>query len=253
MMISERLRQIADMCGSCRLVADVGCDHGYAAAWLLKEGRAESAYCMDLRKGPLERARETLLREGLADRAELIQSDGLRAIAMSPEYQVPDTVIISGMGGQLITDILSLKPTDGKTDPEGRFLSGKAESYLKQVGRLVLSPQSEPEILRHYLTDRLGFLIREERMLKEEGKYYVILSVCPKEPADREAYRTEADYRYGTLLPASGDPVFREFLTWEKGKTEELLEKLAPEKGEGAERRKQELLKQLSEIAPYLA
>ena len=96
MMISERLRQIADMCGSCRLVADVGCDHGYAAAWLLKEGRAESAYCMDLRKGPLERARETLLREGLADRAELIQSDGLRAIAMSPEYQVPDTVIISG-------------------------------------------------------------------------------------------------------------------------------------------------------------
>ena len=40
------------------VVADIGTDHGYIPIYLCKEGKIERALAVDVKEGPLERARE---------------------------------------------------------------------------------------------------------------------------------------------------------------------------------------------------
>ena len=56
--ISDRLRTVAHMCEKGAVVADIGTDHGYLPIYLVQEGIAPSAIAMDLRKGPLDKAKK---------------------------------------------------------------------------------------------------------------------------------------------------------------------------------------------------
>ena len=53
MSLRPRLKMAVDMvrCGSS--LADIGTDHGYLPAWLVKSGKCKSAVAADLRKSPL--------------------------------------------------------------------------------------------------------------------------------------------------------------------------------------------------------
>ena len=62
--ISDRLRTVAHMCEKGAVVADIGTDHGYLPIYLVQEGIAASAIAMDLRKGPLDKAKKHICDNG---------------------------------------------------------------------------------------------------------------------------------------------------------------------------------------------
>ena len=65
--ISERLRTAAGLIGEGERLADVGTDHGYVPIYLVERKRIPSAIAMDIRTGPLERAREHIRMYGMED------------------------------------------------------------------------------------------------------------------------------------------------------------------------------------------
>lgn len=186
MDISFRLQQISDMVTAGHRVADIGTDHGYVPIKLVLENRIPSALAMDVREGPLQRAREHVLRYGLEDKIQLRLSDGLEQL----DAEEADTIVIAGMGGDLMTKILQAQ--------EMRFLQNK---------EWILQPQSEPEKVRRQM-HAMGYQIAEERFFMDEGKYYVCMKLVP----GQEHYEKECEYIYGRYLLEQNNSVLLQYL-----------------------------------------
>ena len=170
MELSKRLQTVAAAVTPGHRIADVGTDHGYVPIYLVKNGLCPSACAMDVNKGPLARAAEHIGQEGLSDKIATRLSDGLAGL--SPDET--DTVVIAGMGGELICRIL-------KNAPE----------FLKAGMEFILQPQSEWFKVRHLLHDA-GYHIAGEWFLKEDGKYYVVIKALPAPAGQQESYRTNS-------------------------------------------------------------
>ena len=80
MKLSKRLEMIASFVKPGSRLADIGTDHGYIPIALTERGVILSALAMDVRKGPLERAREHIGEAGLAEQIETRLSDGLEKL-----------------------------------------------------------------------------------------------------------------------------------------------------------------------------
>lgn len=151
--LSRRLEMIVDLAGSGETVCDVGCDHAHVPIRLLQAGQYMRAIGMDILPGPLGKAAGNLALYGMEDRIELRLSDGMDALCENEA----DTVVITGMGGTMMQEILLREP-----------------AKTRSVSKLVLGPQSDPDKVRLALRS-LGFVIDEERITFEDGKYYTIL------------------------------------------------------------------------------
>lgn len=216
------METIAAMVPTCTCAADVGTDHGFVPIRLLELGRAERAIAMDVRRGPLERARAHIAQYGLEGRIETRLSDGLLRLAPGEA----DVVVIAGMGGELMLRILR----DG-------------DHVRSTVRRWILSPQSELSVFRHGL-EELGLAITQETMVEEDGKYYTVMAAEPGTMHYEEEYR----YRYGDCLIRQGSAVLAEFLSREAAQYRDILGHLAGQNGEGAKVRAAQLERELSEI-----
>lgn len=208
MQISKRLKTVASMVTPGARVADIGCDHGFIPIWLIKNKIVPSAIAMDVRPGPLRNARIHIAEHGFEEQIELRLSDGMEKLQVGEA----DSVVIAGMGGQLIIHIVK----------EGLLCA-------KNVKELILSPQSDIETVRRFLAGE-GFVFLDECMVLEDGKYYTIMKVVHQKP-----YRmSEAEYRYGRCLMKKEDPVLKEYLKAEQRQLEEVLntlKKVDTEKG----------------------
>ena len=131
-------------------MADVGCDHGYLGIHLLQEGTAAFVAALDLRSGPLAKARQNAVRFGMADRMFFAVCDGLEAL----EAGTVDTVVCAGMGGDTIAKILDRCPWAG-------------DERLS----LILQPQSSGNDLRRWLGEN-GFSILREPLVRDGGFLY---------------------------------------------------------------------------------
>lgn len=224
MRLSKRLRVVADMVKPGNAVADIGCDHGYLSVWLVREHIAAHAIAMDLREGPLSSAKENIRFFHQEQKIETRLSDGMDELKPGEA----DRIVIAGMGGILMRDILE-----------------RGRECVLHCGQMVLQPQSDPDLVRKKVHE-LGFRITDERSCFEDGKYYVAFS-C--EPGIEEHPYNEAEYLYGRILPAKKDPVYRKFLKTEEQKRAKLIETLtksdkpsAKERLEGAEEERNRIL-----------
>ena len=172
--LSDRMEAVVKLVPENIRVADVGCDHAYVSIYLATH-KGCKVYAMDLREGPLKIAKENIEEAGLSDSIEVIKSDGLREI--SPEKI--DGVVISGMGGLLIKEIL-----DASSDT------------VASLKYLILQPQSEVEKLRRYI-HMIGFEIVDEDMVWDDGKPYFMMR-C--ERGGKNISWSDADYLYGKCL-----------------------------------------------------
>lgn len=162
--LSPRLRALADWVEpGCRCLADIGTDHGYIPAALLLEGTIRRAVASDIAGAPLDRARATAERWGLTERMDLRLGDGLGVLTPGEA----DAVVIAGMGGDTLVDILAAAPWCRETD-------------------LLLQPMSRAEVLRTWLAEN-GFAIRRERLVQDRGVLYPILDVSGGEMALSES------------------------------------------------------------------
>ena len=152
--LDQRLLSVASLVRKNRVVADVGTDHAYVVAYLIENGITERAIASDINKGPLENARHTLVECGIEDKVSLILSDGLKNI---PENSCED-IVIAGMGGILISEILENAP------------------WIKNDNmHIIAQPMTHAEVLRKWLFEN-GFEIRKEVVSTDGKRLYVAIS-----------------------------------------------------------------------------
>ena len=157
MELSKRLHMVASMVEKGSIPADVGCDHGYVAVYLIREGVCPRVFAMDVNEGPLERAREHVEEFGLAAYIDVRLSDGISGLPCRGGRPEADTLLAAGMGGRLMVKIME----------EGR-------EKLAQMRWAILQPQSEAWLVREALKKN-GYFITEENMIWEEGKFYTVI------------------------------------------------------------------------------
>lgn len=228
MQLSNRLKTVADIVTKGNRVADVGCDHAYIAIHLAENNIAPKVIAMDVNKGPLSKAQENIALWGLTDKIETRLSDGL--LKLRPGEA--DSIVIAGMGGALMVKILN-----------------EGEKSLAGVKELILQPQSEIFLLRRYLHEK-GYEIETEKMVKEDGKFYVIIKAVKSISA--KTYEKEIFYLYGKLLLEGGEPVVKEYLEREKRLKVQVKEVLEESASLGSTGRLEEIREELSAVEEAL-
>lgn len=156
------------------IIADIGTDHAYIPAYLVLNGVCDKAFAADIGKGPLLNAAETVEKYALEDKITLILSDGLKHINLD----LVDTVILAGMGGDLIADILSC---------------AKKEK-LRKI-HIIAQPQSHSEKVRSFLMEN-GFEIEEEKICLDQKHVYIAMSAVYTGKSDFPPYYEH----YGELV-----------------------------------------------------
>ena len=151
--ISNRLLLCAEFVPRGTRAADIGTDHGYLAVYLLREGICPFVTAADLREQPLQKARENAARFGVSENMQFFLSDGLQSIPPG----AADTIIMAGMGGDLMVRILEAAPWVC----DARYT-------------LILQPQSAGQALRQYLAEH-GFAIEHEALAKDGHFFYTVL------------------------------------------------------------------------------
>ena len=184
--ISKRLLCCAELVPPCGTVADVGTDHGYLGIYLLQAGRCGRVIAADLREKPLASARANAALFSVADRMEFCLSDGLHNVKPASF----DTLVLAGMGGDLITRILAEAP----------WLDGG-------LCTLILQPQSAANDLRRWLGER-GWSIDRERLVRDGRFLYAVLAVRP----GQGRALTPGEQYVSPALRREGDPLYPEYL-----------------------------------------
>ncbi len=153
--LSYRLQVIFDLINDGAKVADIGTDHAYLPIALSLSKKCKSIIACDIKEKPLSKARENIKKFGITD-IDTRLSNGLMEIS----FGEADTVVIAGMGGDVISKILS----DCNWIKDSKIT-------------LLLQPMTSAEILRKYLLDN-RFSILEETPLTEQGKVYSVIKAC---------------------------------------------------------------------------
>lgn len=162
--LTPRLSAIVNQVEKVNTAVDVGCDHAQVGIYLAESGKVLNMTVSDINDGPIARAREAVYMAGLSDKITCVKTDGLDGI------EAQDCVIIAGMGGELIRDIIT-----------------RAE-WTKRNCRLILQPMSMAPVLRKFLFEN-GYKILRETIVREGEKLYTVLTV---EPGEQGKY-SEAD------------------------------------------------------------
>ncbi len=152
--LRPRLKMAADMVREDVIVADIGTDHAYLPSYLLLSGKVSGAIAADLRQKPLKSAYATLSNYGLADQIPLILSDGLDNLTENSA----DDIVIAGMGGTLITDILQ-----------------RCNWICDKEKRLIIQPMSRAEEVRTFFMQN-GFEILKEDAVMDYGRLYIAIN-----------------------------------------------------------------------------
>lgn len=217
-VLSKRLKMLADMVTPGNRVADVGCDHGYLSIYLIQKGISPTALAMDVRKGPLSAAKEHIAMYGLDGYIETRLSDGLTAYREGEA----DTIVCAGMGGRLMEKIL----TDSL-------------EKAKSVKELILQPQSEMGAFRRFLMKN-GFRICEENGVYEDGKYYFAMRV-EYSGGGTEGLCSAAMCEFGPRLLSEKNPVLKEYLLFRKQVLSDICRNLSGERTQKTEVRLAEI------------
>ena len=210
--ISLRMKTIADMVEPADTVADIGCDHGFVSIYLVQTGRVKQAVAMDINEGPLRRAGEHIRKYGFEDRIDTRLSDGADKL----ENGEAQSAVIAGMGGRLTVKIIEAD-----------------RDKFKAMKSIVLSPHSELDYVRKYLSDT-GYVICDEDMVYDEGKYYTIIRCAySKDALGGGALYDKTDLKYGPVLIKKKHPVLIEYLKGKRIKLESIEKKIQSSAGLG--------------------
>ena len=149
-----RLSTLAQMVDQGARVADIGTDHAYLPIQLVKEGKVDYAIASDVATGPLENAEKDIIAAGLKNKIETRLGPGLETISAKDRI---DTVVIAGMGGKLMTNILN-----------------EAWSRNFHFATLILEPNVGEPGVREWLSAH-KYQIINEKIIAEAGHIYELI------------------------------------------------------------------------------
>ena len=153
--MNKRLLTIMSLIENGKGIIDVGTDHGYIPIALAQQGYCGKIFASDINRGPLDSAIKNAKESKMEDKIQFLLCDGL---ALCP-YEEIDTIVIAGMGGDMICKILDY-----------------AEWTMDPAYKLILQPMTKQEILRYWLSNN-GFETEREELAVEGDQIYQILSV----------------------------------------------------------------------------
>lgn len=187
MDLSKRLQTIVDYVPKgTNTVVDIGTDHGYIPIYLIKHQLAHKCIACDINPMPLANAQKNIRRYNMEDQIETRLSNGLSKVQKGEA----DAIIIAGMGGMLIIDILK-----------------ENQDLVKAVGLLILQPQLDADQLRRYIHS-IEYTIASDEMIYDDGRYYTVISARP----GKETPYSDQAYMFGKKILEKKDKVFKESL-----------------------------------------
>ena len=199
--LSNRLRKLASYVPTGSVMADFGTDHGYLPVYLVSQGICTRAVAADINKGPLESARANVEQYQVSGKIDLRLGNGLQRVQPGEV----DTIVIAGMGGGTIRDILQASP---ETAVHAR--------------RLILQPMADEAELRNYLINH-GWSLVDEELLLEDNRLYLILVA----ERGREEIEEPLLFEIGPRLLEKKHPLLPIYLQRLQQKYQRILEGLA--------------------------
>ncbi len=226
MKLSPRLQAIADFVPQNSIVADIGTDHGYIPRYLIEENISKMVIATDVSQGSLDKTIK-YINESIFDNVITARlGDGLDVIK---PFEV-DTVVIAGMGGLLIRDILS-----------------KDRKVTNSINNFILQPMVASKELREYLLKN-GYTIVDEELVNEEDKYYeIIFAKAGKELIEKEIY-----FQISKRLIDKKHPLLKELINTRIESTKNILRELSDKDTRKSRERIEELKKNLEDYMEVL-
>ena len=148
--LSKRLQLVASFVPDDCFLIDVGCDHALLSIYLKQTKKNIQIIASDIHDNPLKSAIQNIKKYNMEGEIKVLKKDGIENL----EKEI-DTVLISGMGGKLITKILNSKD-------------------LNYVKNLILAPNNDFLLVRKHL-NKIGFKIMEEKLITEKGITYLVI------------------------------------------------------------------------------
>ncbi|MDX5735594.1 tRNA (adenine(22)-N(1))-methyltransferase [Clostridioides difficile] len=216
MKLTDRLLKIASLVSDGKKIADIGTDHGYIPVYLLKEGKVPFAVLADVNKGPLDNAHKEVIQNNLLDKVDLRLGSGIEIL----EIGEVEEVIIAGMGGILISELLEAK-----------------KEVAHNVEKLILQPMQAQEELRYYLLNN-GYEILEEVLVREDFRIYEI--IVAKYTGKNTIIEDEIYYEVGIKLLENKDSLFNDFIEKKIKTYSYIVNKLEGKNGEAIDKKRKE-------------
>ncbi|GAB3050964.1 tRNA (adenine(22)-N(1))-methyltransferase TrmK [Virgibacillus ainsalahensis] len=203
--LSHRLQKVASYLPKGAFFADIGSDHAYLPCYVCSEDQTAKAIAGEINVGPFNSAVATVNSYGLFNNVEVRLGNGLHVLHPNEVEQV----IIAGMGGSLIQDILE---------------EGKAN--LGKVNRIIAQPNVDARNVRRWFWAQ-GYGITNEAIIEENGHIYEIIigdkdGVIPV----YEEEKTEKDLLFGPLLLQNKSDVFHKKWKHEYKKLKRVIEQM---------------------------
>ncbi|EHN59533.1 tRNA (adenine(22)-N(1))-methyltransferase [Oenococcus kitaharae] len=189
--LSDRLMAIYRLIPNGARVADIGTDHAAIPIALLETAKSPFIIASDVRKGPLFSAQEQIELADLDNpqQIELRLGSGLSVLQEDDDI---DTIVMAGMGGELIAKLIEKIPT---------FL---ADSLL------ILQANNEEGMVREVIIQQKR-TITDEKIIQEGRHFYEIIVSCA---AGKPKTLTNRQMKFGPFLLEQNSDVFR--LKWQK-------------------------------------
>ncbi len=226
MKLDVRLQAVANFVLAGLPAADIGTDHNYLPIYLAQNNICPKIIASDIAAAPYRKARQLAEDLCLTDKIDVRFGKGLEVL--NPGEMA--TIIIAGMGGRLICDILAASPK---------------QAYSAQ--RLVLQPQKDAPALRKWLSSH-GWQIIDEKMVADKQFYYLIIA------AEQGEMQLDDDQLcFGPCLLKGSAPLFWQFLENRQQEISALIKKVELSKKPDAALRLQQLSAEKQKIAAIIA
>lgn len=183
-VLEERLTQISKMVDPNSRVADIGTDHAYLPIALVKEGKINFAIASDVAAGPLDNAKQDIIQAGLEDKIETRLGSGLETLKESDKI---DTVVIAGMGGKLMAQLLENAYQDEKVYPT-----------------LILEANVGEKLVREWLANH-NYEIIAEQIIEVAGHIYELIKA---KFVQKKLHLTKEQLEFGPILLGEKSPIF---------------------------------------------
>lgn len=201
-VLDTRLRRAFAMVPKCNVCADIGADHGFLSAELLKEGRARRMHICDISAPSLDKARKLFYGDPLSERAVFGVGDGL-----APVDEPLDACVISGMGGETMMGILQ-----------------RGMDVIKNA-TLILQPNVDADKVRAFLYDN-GFCITDEDLIFDGKWWYFLIQAMPGHGEERPS---DALLTTGPVLTKRHHPLLPRYAARQVRILDKALKTVAPQ------------------------
>ncbi|MBP1914803.1 tRNA (adenine(22)-N(1))-methyltransferase [Lederbergia galactosidilytica] len=229
--LSKRLETVVSYIKPNMKIADIGSDHAYLPCFAVKNGIASYAIAGEVVEGPYQSALNQVEAAQLTEKISVRKGNGLEVLRNEDQI---DCIVIAGMGGSLITEILEAQ-----------------KQKLASVSRLILQPNIAAEKVRKWLYEEKWQLV-DEQLIEEEGKFYEILVAEPGNPT-LPYIDLSKEFLLGPFLLKQRNDHFKQKWNAELKIWEKVLQELnKAEENQATEAKKQALLRKIEMVREEL-